>query len=95
MNKATLQVYLREANFRELFITEMGWNNYGGQAALPPIAVEDTEYQFTTIAERNGFLRHRFVVISTPNCVVLPTTISLSMCFATPSIICGWLPCDR
>lgn len=55
MNKATFQVYLREANFRELFITEMGWNNYGGQAALPPIAVEDTEYQFTTIAERNGF----------------------------------------
>ena len=55
MNKATFQVYLREANFREFFITEMGWNNYGGQAALPPIAVEDTEYQFTTIAERNGF----------------------------------------
>lgn len=55
MKKATFQAYLREANFRELFITEMGWNNYGGQTALPPIAVEDTEYQFTTIAERNGF----------------------------------------
>ncbi len=55
MKKAAFQAYLREANFRELFITEMGWNNYGGQAALPPIAVEDTEYQFTTIADRNGF----------------------------------------
>ncbi|WP_278833225.1 Eco57I restriction-modification methylase domain-containing protein [Porphyromonas cangingivalis] len=55
MKKSTFQSYIREANFRELFITEMGWNNYQGQAALPPIVIEDAEYQFMTIAERNGF----------------------------------------
>ena len=55
MNKAAFQAYLRDANFRELFITEMGWNNYQGQAELKPIVVDETEYQFRTIAERNGF----------------------------------------
>ena len=55
MKKSTFQSYIKAANFRELFITEMGWNNYQGQAALPPIVVEETEYQFMTIADRNGF----------------------------------------
>ena len=55
MKKAAFQAYLRDANFRELFITEMGWNNYQGQAELKPIVVDETEYQFRTIAERNGF----------------------------------------
>jgi len=55
MKKSTFQSYIREGNFRELFITEMGWNNYQGQASLPPIVVEETEYQFVTIAERSGF----------------------------------------
>lgn len=55
MKKTAFQSYLRDTNFRELFITEMGWNNYQGQAILPTIVVDDTEYQFITIAERNGF----------------------------------------
>lgn len=55
MKKSTFQSYIREANFRELFITEMGWNNYRGQASLPLVVVEEVEYQFVTIAERNGF----------------------------------------
>lgn len=55
MKKSTFQSYIREANFRELFITEMGWNNYRGQASLPLVVVEGVEYQFVTIAERNGF----------------------------------------
>lgn len=55
MKKTTFQAYIKDANFRELFITEMGWNNYQGQAALPPVVIEETEYQFTTIAERSGF----------------------------------------
>lgn len=40
MKKSTFQSYIREANFRELFITEMGWNNYRGQASLPLVVVE-------------------------------------------------------
>lgn len=55
MKKSIFQSYIREGNFRELFITEMGWNNYQGQASLPSIVVEETEYQFVTIAERSGF----------------------------------------
>ena len=55
MKKSTFQSYIREANFRELFIMEMGWNNYRGQASLPLVVVEEVEYQFVTIAERNGF----------------------------------------
>lgn len=55
MKKSTFSSYIREANFRELFITEMGWNNYRGQASLPLVVVEEVEYQFATIAERNGF----------------------------------------
>lgn len=33
----------------------MGWNRFRGQAELAPIAIDGTEYRFTTIAERNGF----------------------------------------
>lgn len=55
MKKNTFLEYIREADFRGLFITEMGWNNYHGQAELPLITIDDTNYQFRTIAERSGF----------------------------------------
>lgn len=55
MKKSTFIEYISTQNFREMFITEMGWNNYHGQADLPPITVDDIQYDFRTIAERNGF----------------------------------------
>ena len=55
MNKAEFKEYIKCGNFRELFITEMGWNNYRGQADLPPVMVDELTYNFTTIAERSGF----------------------------------------
>ena len=55
MNRNTFNRCIRESDFRELFISEMGWNNYSGQSDITPIAVDEIEYQPKTIAERNGF----------------------------------------
>src|SRR5574344_1349831 len=55
MKKTLFLDYVRESNFRELFISEMGWNNYKGQETLPLITIDETDYQFYTIAERSGF----------------------------------------
>lgn len=55
MKKSTFIEYIRTRNFREMFITEMGWNNYHGQADLPPVIVDDVQYDFKTIAEKSGF----------------------------------------
>ena len=47
--------YIKDADFRGLFITEMGWNRFHGQAELAPIAIENKEYKIITVAERSGF----------------------------------------
>lgn len=55
MKKNIFIELIKEARFREMFITEMGWNNYRGQAELPLIDIDGVQYQFVTVAERNGF----------------------------------------
>lgn len=55
MRRTLFNQYVREADFRGLFITEMGWNKFKGAAELLPIEVDGTSYCMTTIAERNGF----------------------------------------
>lgn len=55
MRKNTFIELIRESRFREMFITEMGWNNYHGQAEVPLIDIDNKQYQLTTVAERNGF----------------------------------------
>lgn len=55
MKKNTFIELIRESRFREMFITEMGWNNYRGQAEVPLIDIDDKQYQMITMAERNGF----------------------------------------
>lgn len=55
MKKNIFIELIKEARFREMFITEMGWNNYRGQAELPLIDIDSIQYQFVTVAERNGF----------------------------------------
>ncbi len=55
MNRATFNSHIQQANFRELFITEMGWNNPRGQVNLPTITVDEIDYNIKCIAERNGF----------------------------------------
>lgn len=46
---------IRQGDFKELFVTELGWNRYRGHAQLPTILVDDMEYNITAIAERSGF----------------------------------------
>lgn len=46
---------IRQGNFKELFVTELGWNRYRGHAQLPTILVDEYEYNITAIAERSGF----------------------------------------
>ena len=55
MNRAIFNRHISASNFRELFITEMGWNNHKGQSALPTITVDEIDYNINCIAERNGF----------------------------------------
>ena len=46
---------IRQGDFKELFISELGWNRYRGYSQLPPIAVDGMEYNITAIAEIKGF----------------------------------------
>lgn len=46
---------VRQGSFRELFVSELGWNRYRGQQSLPAIIVDDVEYNITALAERSGF----------------------------------------
>lgn len=55
MKKKIFIELIKESRFREMFITEMGWNNYRGQAEVPLIDIDDKQYQMITMAERNGF----------------------------------------
>lgn len=55
MKRATFNQYIKEFDFKGLFITEMGWNRFHGQADIQPIEVDGLEYKMKTIAERNGF----------------------------------------
>lgn len=55
INKRQFLSLISEGSFRELFVSELGWNRFRGQAQLPPITVDEVDYCFTTIAERNGF----------------------------------------
>ena len=54
MRRNVFNQYIQANDFKGLFITEMGWNQFKGQADMPPIDIEGKSYQMTTIAERNG-----------------------------------------
>lgn len=46
---------VRQGDFKELFVSELGWNRFRGQSQLPTITIDDCDYNITTIAERSGF----------------------------------------
>ncbi len=54
MNKRTFNQFIAGSNFRELFISEMGWNNPRGQAWFD-LTIESETYHYIQIAERSGF----------------------------------------
>lgn len=55
MKKNLFDQYISTANFKELFISEMLWNNPTGATQLPEITIDDTTYHIEQIAERKGF----------------------------------------
>lgn len=46
---------IRQNDFQELFITELGWNHYRGQSSLPQIIIDDVAFDIETIAIQKGF----------------------------------------
>ena len=55
INKRDFLRLIGDANFKELFVTELGWNRFRAQAQLPSIIIDEQHYDITAIAERNGF----------------------------------------
>lgn len=55
MKKTTFTQLLAASDFRQLFITEMGWNKPTGQARLPQLTIDERDYDITVVAQRNGF----------------------------------------
>ena len=55
INKRDFLRLIGEARFKELFVTELGWNLFKAQAQLPAIITDEKQYDITAIAERNGF----------------------------------------
>jgi len=48
--------YIKNADFKSLFIEEMGWNKYNAALAnIPTIQIEEITFNIKTIAHRNGF----------------------------------------
>lgn len=68
MNRNTFNTYINEADFRGLFLMELGWNKPKGNPRLLPIVIDETEYRFICVAERNGL---QVVVVDVEN---IPST---------------------
>ncbi len=54
MNRRIFNQCIEESDFKQLFISEMGWNNPHGQTAFD-LEFDDLTYSFHIVAERNGF----------------------------------------
>ena len=46
---------VKNGEFKELFISELGWEKYKGQSTLPVISIDEKDYIIETIAVRSGF----------------------------------------
>ena len=60
--------YLKNADFRTLFIEEMGWNKVTTNfSSLPTFVIEETSFVIKAIAQRNGFQVLQCVVDELPS----------------------------
>jgi len=59
--------HIATGDFKGLFISELGWNRFRGQSALPIITIDERQFDITTIAERNGFQVLTCTVDEVPN----------------------------
>lgn len=54
VNSARLQKHLRSAEFRELFVDELGWDHHAAEPIR--VAVDGTVHVLTVVAEKRGFV---------------------------------------
>ena len=55
MKRQTFNRLIAAANFAELFISEMAWNNPTGPVKLPPIEIDSVTYCPQAVADKCGF----------------------------------------
>ena len=66
MRRNVFNQYIQTSNFRELFISEMGWNNPSGATVLPEYTIDERIFHIEEIAERSGFQVLKCVVDELP-----------------------------
>ena len=55
MQRNIFNSHISDSNFKELFVSEMLWNNPTGATQLPEITIDDTTFRIEQIAGRSGF----------------------------------------
>lgn len=55
MDRQTFNTLISSANFKKLFVEELGWNNPKGQTQLADITIGETSFSMTCVAQLSGF----------------------------------------
>lgn len=67
MQRNIFNSHISDSNFKELFVSEMLWNNPMGATQLPEITIDDTTFRIEQIAGRSGFQILQCEVDEIPN----------------------------
>ena len=67
MQRNIFNSHISDSNFKELFVSEMLWNNPTGATQLPEITIDDTTFRIEQIAGRSGFQILQCKVDEIPN----------------------------
>ena len=67
MQRNIFNSHISDSNFKELFVSEMLWNNPTGATQLPEITIDDTTFRIEQIAGRSGFQILQCEVDEIPN----------------------------
>jgi hypothetical protein len=67
MQRNIFNIHISDSNFKELFVSEMLWNNPTGATLLPEITIDDATFRIEQIAGRSGFQILQCEVDEIPN----------------------------
>ena len=67
MQRNIFNSHISDSNFKELFVSEMLWNNPTGATQLPEITIDDATFRIEQIAGRSGFQILQCEVDEIPN----------------------------
>ena len=67
MQRNIFNSHISDSNFKELFVSEMLWNNPTGATLLPEITIDDATFRIEQIAGRSGFQILQCEVDEIPN----------------------------